>query len=235
MNTKKVLDKGYIELIDTLPQISEDKTSLDLHVVNAARISFGKKSRGGVDADWKLLKYLLNNGHTSPFEQVSITFEVSAPVVVWWQWTRHRTWKYCHANFISGRYTEFQEDNIYVPKEWRYQSKDNKQASSGVLPLDLSEKATDIYKNIWYKAYEAYEELLNMGIAREMARFVLPSWGLYYTCLLNVDLHNLLHFLDLRNHEHAQYEIREYANALSEILKDIAPKTWELKYGSKSS
>lgn len=228
----KVLDKGYVKVIGTLPSIDltnveEGFKEVDLYVVNAARISFGKSSRNGDEKDWKLLKYLMDNKHTTPLEQVVIAAEVYAPMVVWWQWKRHRTWRYMTANFNSGRYVEFDNEEYYIPEFWRNQSKDNKQASEGISVH--SDKMSQIYKESVGLMFEMYEKALSLGIAKEQARLFLPGWALYYKAIVNVDLKNLLDFINLRDHNHAQFEIREYAKVFSTIVQNIAPRVWEYK------
>jgi len=214
-------DHGYVELQDVMPHPATG-VSPDLAVVNAARVSFLGESKGD-DADKKLLGYLLRNRHTSPFEQVEFKFRVCAPVVVWWQWMRHRTWSF---NSQSGRYTEI-DDKLYFPLEWRRQSKSNKQASDGVIDADesrmLDAKLTTVYESAkWF-----YETALEAGVAREQARLFLPGFAVHYEVVAKVDAHNLMHWLSLRDHEHAQFEIREYARAIKSIFADAMPWTYE--------
>lgn len=214
-----VLDKGYIKLRDLMPQ----STSPDLAVVNAARISFLGESRGE-ERDKKLLNYLLENRHTSPFEHVIFSFEVKAPILVWRQWMRHRTWSY---NEQSGRYVEYEDEEFYIPHIWRAQSKDNKQASEGYINPLVGESLTQILESNYRNAYILYQTALNSGVSREMARLFLPGFALYSTAVCTVDAHNLMHFLRLRLHPHAQYEIREYAIAIASIFAQVMPWTYE--------
>ncbi|MEL6152119.1 MAG: FAD-dependent thymidylate synthase, partial [Chloroflexota bacterium] len=218
-----VLDKGWIELIDLMPHPSLD-VSGDLAIVNAARVSFLGESKGD-EKDKKLLFYLLRNRHTSPFEMVEFKFRVRAPLVTWWQWVRHRTQSF---NAQSGRYTEFNEGDFYIPDVWRKQSKDNKQASEGEVDTDVDERLTRELIAHYEKSYQLYEDALRNGVSREMARLFLPGFSVYYTWVVKVDAHNLMHFLRLRMAPDAQYEIRVYAQAIYDaFFKPALPWTAE--------
>jgi thymidylate synthase (FAD) len=218
-----VLDKGWIELIDLMPHPLAG-VSGDLAIVNAARVSFLGESKGAT-ADKKLLFYLLRNQHTSPFEQVEFKFRVHAPLVTWWQWARHRVWNF---NAQSGRYTPFAENDFYVPSVWRKQSKDNKQASEGELESDDNANLTEKLLAHYEQGFRLYEEALEKGVAREIARLFLPGFSVYYTWVAKVDAHNLMHFLKLRMASDAQYEIRVYAQAIYEhFFKPSLPWTAE--------
>jgi thymidylate synthase (FAD) len=215
-------NKSWVELQSVMPETNHGYDA-DRAVVQAARVSFMEETRG-LEADRKLLLYLWNNRHTTPFEQVVFKFRVKAPVVVWWQWVRHRTWSY---NFQSGRYTAFQEDDFYIPAEWRLQSKDNKQGSSGTVdPADnrlLDKRMQQTARDGFYN----YQLALDMGVAKEQARFFLPAWCSYYTAVCTVDAWNLLHFIGLRMELHAQWEIRQYAKILFRVVQDTMPWTAE--------
>lgn len=213
---------GSLQLIDMMPHPSCG-ISADLAVVNAARVSFLGESKGDV-ADKKLLRYLIRNKHTSPFEQVVFKFRVRAPLVVWWQWVRHRTWSF---NFQSGRYTEFEESDFYVPEEWRRQSASNKQASDGLLPKSESRELAFMLDVHCARSYQLYEEALKSGVSREMARLFLPAFAVFYEAIATIDAHNLIHFFRLRDHVHAQHEIRVYAQAMRSIMREIMPWTME--------
>lgn len=216
-----VLDKGWIELVDIMPHPSAG-ISGDLAIVNAARVSFLGESKGD-ERDKKLLFYLLRNHHTSPFEMVEFKFRVHAPLVTWWQWVRHRTW---NMNAQSGRYTPFEEDDFYVPSVWRKQSKDNKQASEGAVSEEENSYLTEQLLQHYDNAYKLYEEALKMGVAREIARLFLPGFSVYYTWVIKVDAHNLMHFLRLRMASDAQHEIRVYAQAIFDhFFKPALPWT----------
>ncbi|MCB0195247.1 MAG: FAD-dependent thymidylate synthase, partial [Anaerolineae bacterium] len=171
----EVLDKGWVELQDIMGD--------DIAIVNAARVSFLGESKGD-EKDKKLLFYLLRHRHTSPFEQVEMKFRVRAPVLVWWQWARHRTW---HYNAQSGRYTPFREDDFYVPTVWRKQSKDNKQASEGVIDPNEADALTVEMLKHFDEGFALYERALAAGVAREQARLFLPGFAVYYTWVVKTD------------------------------------------------
>jgi thymidylate synthase (FAD) len=212
----ELLDKGWIELQDVMGD--------DLAIVNAARVSFMGESKGD-EKDKKLLFYLLNHLHTSPFEQVEFKFRVHAPVVTWWQWVRHRMWNF---NAQSGRYVAFEENDFYTPSVWRKQSPSNKQASLGELDTTENTELTALLEQHYAQGYALYEKALGMGVAREQARVFLPGFSVYYTWVCKVDAHNLMHFLRLRMAEDAQYEIRVYAKAIYEhFFKPALPWTAE--------
>lgn len=213
----KCLDHGYVRLVDFMGS--------DLSIVRAARVSYNAKPRED-DSDEKLIHYLMKNRHTSPFESVSFTFEVKAPIFIFRQWHRHRTWSY---NEVSARYTELPEEfYVPLPEHVGVQSKDNKQVRD-LKELTETEKALRqaIADNIWMActaAHKAYRILLGAGCPRELARGVL-SVNTYSKMFATVDLHNLFHFLRLRLHSHAQYEIRVYAEALLSLINPIVPVT----------
>jgi thymidylate synthase (FAD) len=201
-----VLDKGWIELQDIMGD--------DLAIVNAARVSYQGASKGP-EKDKKLLFYLLRNRHTTPFEQVEFKFRVKAPVLVWWQWSRHRTWNF---NAQSGRYTAFEENDFYIPSTWRTQAQSDKQMSDGELEASEGAELTTALLEHYERSFALYQAALNRGVARELARIFLPGFSLYYTWVAKTDAHNLMHFMDLRMGLHAQNEIRAYATA---IFKDF--------------
>ncbi len=211
-----ILDKGWIELQDVMGD--------DLAIVNAARVSFLGESKGE-EKDKRLLFYLMEHRHTSPFEQVEFKFRVRAPLMTWWQWVRHRTWSF---NAQSGRYVAFDEDDFYVPATWRKQSPSNKQASFGELPGEVGERLTQALIAHYETSYRLYRQALEAGVAREQARLFLPGFAVYYTWIAKVDAHNLMHFLALRMTDEAQYEIRVYAEAIYEhFFKPALPWTAE--------
>ena len=207
-----LLDHGSIELLNSM---GNDNT-----IVSAARVSYLGVSKGA-EADAKLIKYLLVNKHTSPFEQVEFQFLVKCPVFVVRQWHRHRTWSY---NEVSRRYTS-EGIEFHIPEELRKQSIDNKQMSAGLI--ENSEELIEIIRRITDICYSGYEFLLDAGVCREQARMVLPP-NLYTSFYAKVDLHNLLHFLDIRNHPHAQEEIRIYAKAIEDLIEPIVPVTLKI-------
>ncbi len=220
MDKINVLDHGFVRLVDSMGS--------DLSVSRAARVSYDAAWRAGEDkgSDAKLINYLWKNHHTSPFEAVQFTFEVKAPIFVFRQWHRHRTWSY---NEVSARYTELPEE-FYIPEldQITQQSADNKQMRTQERhPRAVG--ISDVIKHQNSSAFKMYKELLGDGCPRELARSVLPV-GTYSHMFGSVNLLNLFKFLGLRCHDHAQYEIRVYAEAMLELIRPIAPacvKTWE--------
>lgn len=222
MTELKCLDNGFVRLVDSMGD--------DDRVVQAARVSYGKSSRNKADDD-KLIDYLMRNRHTSPFEQVVMTFQLKMPLFVFAQMARHRT---ARLNAQSARYT-IMFDEFYVPgvDEVRGQGVGNKQVGDGELDRSVREQASHLLRKASVAAYRIYTDLLDMGVCREQARMVLPQ-NLYTTCYWQMDLHNLLHFIGLRDHPHAQAEIREYARAMLAIARDVAPVSvaaWERHKG----
>jgi thymidylate synthase (FAD) len=216
-----VLDHGFVRLIDHMGG--------DLSVVRAARNSYDAAWRAGVDekSDAKLINYLWSHHHTTPFEAVTFTFEVKAPIFVFRQWHRHRTWSY---NEVSARYTELPEE-YYVPKPEHvgYQSKTNKQGRDLTEQRDAT--VPSIIEASCAAAFEKYLVLLSMDVPREIARLVLPV-GTYSKMFGTVNLLNLFRFMTLRSDAHAQYEIRVYSDAMIELIKPIVPvcvAAWEGK------
>jgi thymidylate synthase (FAD) len=211
-----VLDKGFIRLVDY--------SGGDERIVQAARVSYG----GGTKTfreDAGLIDYLLRNKHTSPFEQVSLTFHVKMPIFVARQWIRHRT---ARVNEISGRYSVM-KDEFYVPapSDVSPQSTDNKQGrGTEPLPPAEAEKVRTALLDGQKRAYREYMELVDSGLAKELARVNLPL-SLYTEMYWQMDLHNLLHFIELRAHPHAQKEIRDYAQVLLDIAAAVAPRAVE--------
>jgi thymidylate synthase (FAD) len=211
-NFYEVLDKGFVKLIDFIGG--------DTKVVLAARVSFDMTLKGE-EKDKKLIEYLLKHEHFTPFEHSVFQFHIKCPIFVARQWMRHRWGSY---NEISARYTEV-KDEFYIPKSFRIQDTKNKQGSLESDKLD-NEKLIKLYKESIENAYKTYQELLKNGIAREMARMVLPV-SQYTQFYWTVNARSLLNFIRLRTDEHAQYEIREYANVISKIFAQNMPWTWE--------
>lgn len=208
----KVLDKGFVRLVDYLGS--------DQRIVQSARVSYGNGTKT-VSQDAGLIDYLLRHQHTSPFEQVVFTFHVKMPIFVARQWVRHRTGR---MNEVSGRYS-IMKDEFYVPetKDIEPQSKDNKQGRSD-QPFDEA-KAKEIQAALekgQKDSYESYSELLDTGLAREVARINLPL-SLYTEFYWQMDLNNLFRFLKLRLDGHAQYEIRQYAQVMLELVRKVCP------------
>ncbi len=211
-----VLDHGFVRLVDAMGS--------DLSVVRAARVSYDAAWRAGEDekSDARLIRYLWRNHHTTPFEAVALTFEVKAPIFVFRQWHRHRTWSY---NELSARYRELPEE-FYVPspKQIGVQHATNKQARDMDGAVDLGSRAREVEAVRLHgeRAFQTYRDLLASGWPRELARAVLPV-STYSHMFATVNLLNLFRFLTLRCDAHAQYEIRVYADALLSLAETVAP------------
>ena len=208
----QVLDKGFVKLIDFMGG--------DQRAVDSARVSFGSVSKGEA-ADRKLLEYLLEHGHFSPFEHSVFQFHIKCPIFVARQWMRHRIASY---NEISARYTEV-HDEFYFPAEFRAQDRSNRQGSLPSANLD-QKKMLELYDKAVKASYAAYQELLDAGAAREMARMVLPV-AQYTQFHWTINARSLLNFISLRADDHAQWEIRRYAEAIQEMFRARMPWTWE--------
>ena len=211
-----VLDKGFVRLVDYFGG--------DQRIVQSARVSYGEGTKS-VSQDGALIDYLLRHQHTSPFEQVVMTFHVKMPIFVARQWVRHRTGR---MNEVSGRYS-IMKDEFYVPAEDKVspQSTDNKQGrASEAFDKETADKIIAQLEEGQKAAYESYNELIDSGLAREIARINLPL-SLYTEFYWEMDLHNLFHFLKLRLDSHAQYEIRVYAEVILEMCRKVAPMATE--------
>ena len=207
-----VLDKGFVRLVDYMGG--------DSRVVQSARVSYGDGTKSYRE-DGALIDYLLRNSHTSPFEQVVLTFHIKLPIFIARQWVRHRT---ARLNEISGRYSVMNDD-FYVPaqEDMALQSSDNKQGRSNEeLDPKLAEEIRLSFTEGQSSSYLSYSSLIEQGLARELARINLPL-SLYTEWYWQMDLHNLFHFLKLRLDLHAQKEIRLYSEVLLEIAKKVAP------------
>jgi len=212
----KVLDKGFVRLVDYLGG--------DARIVQAARVSYGEGTKSYRE-DAGLIDYLLRHEHTSPFEQVILTFHVKLPIFVARQWIRHRT---ARVNEVSGRYS-IMKDEFYVPAPANLaeQSKDNKQGRADQpLAADKAEKVIADLVAGQTAAYEDYADLVDQGLARELARINLPL-SLYTEWYWQIDLHNLFRFLMLRLDLHAQKEIRLYAAVMLDMARAVAPAATE--------
>jgi thymidylate synthase (FAD) len=208
-----VLDRGFVRLVDYMGS--------DQRIVDAARVSYAGREVKLFRRNRELIRYLFRHRHTSPFEQVQLTFHVKLPIFVARQWIRHRT---ARVNEISGRYSVL-NDEFYVPSDdsVRFQSKRNKQgASDEEVPPEFRQAIIDKLTDEQKALYESYEARVDAGIARELARINLPL-SIYTEWYWQIDLHNLFHFLKLRLDEHAQHEIRCYARVMLDIARAVAP------------
>jgi thymidylate synthase (FAD) len=222
-----VLDHGEIELVDHMGD--------DNSIVRAARVSHAANMKTGEDsaADFKLVDYLYRNGHTSPFEHVIFTFRVKAPIFVFRQWHRHRTWSF---NEVSARYTELPEE-FYVPEPDNIGAQDAVNHQSRIMDNGADDQRAYEVRRIMRQqnqaAFMAYGDLLKAGVARELARTVLPV-ATYSEMYATIDLHNLLKFISERIAEGAQYEIRVYAQAMLSVIERQVPAAvaaWRTHHG----
>ena len=211
----KCLDKGFVRLVDSMGG--------DDAIVQAARVSYGQGT-SKVSQDRGLIRYLMRHRHTTPFEMVEFKFHCKMPIFVARQWVRHRT---ANINEYSLRYSEARDEFYFPdPEHIQFQSALNKQGRSGEVPLELKQKVLDYFKEISERSFTMYQELNEEGIARELARSLLPV-NIYTEWYWKNDLHNLLHFIGLRSDSHAQYEIRVYSDAMAVSVKAVAPFAWE--------
>jgi thymidylate synthase (FAD) len=223
----KVLDKGFIEVVDSLGN--------DLTVVNSARVSFGKRKTKWDKGDERLVRYLAKYKHYSPFRHLQVQFHVKAPEFVMRQWYKHvvgiettsngstkdHAW-----NEISGRYVPVEE--FYIPEIWRKQSEDNKQASEGVLESENNRRAKHYYDTALSTTVSMYNRLINdLGVAKEQARVILPL-SQYTEVYWTASFQAIMNFIELRNEKTSQIEIQEYAKAMLKITHDTFPKITEI-------
>ena len=211
----RVLDKGFVRLVDYMGG--------DQRIVQSARVSYGEGTKT-YRQDRGLIHYLIRNWHTSPFEQVQLSFHTKMPIFVARQWVRHRT---ARLNEISGRYSVM-KDEFYLPEPSNVcvQSASNKQGRGDSLPFDEAMAVIQAMEAEQRTMYSSYEQLLEKGVARELARANLPV-SLYTEWYWQIDLHNLFHFLRLRMDPHAQYEIRVFAEAMATCARAVAPLAYE--------
>lgn len=228
---KEILDKGFIEVID--------KLGTDLTVVNSARVSFGKRKEKFDDNDRKLVKFLAKNKHWSPFRHLMVQFHVKAPEFVMRQWYKHvvgiettsNSSAKDHAwNELSGRYVPVTD--FYVPSNWRKQSSDNKQASLG--SIEDQNSAIDVFDSAMNNILESYQKLLDLGVAKEQARILLPL-NQYTEVYWTASFQAIMNFIDLRDESTAQWEIQQYAIAIKEMMLEIYPETSKIWFEVNSN
>ncbi len=218
---QNVLDKGFVEVIDSLGS--------DLTVVNSARVSFGKRKEKFTDGDRKLVRYLAKYKHFSPFRHIQVQFHIKAPEFVMRQWYKHvvgiettsNSSTKDHAwNEISGRYVPVED--FYTPEIFRQQSEDNKQATEGAV------KDQETAKHHWdvamFHAKEQYDKLLKMGVGKEQARGILPL-NQYTEVYWTASFQAIMNFIELRYEKTSQWEIQEYAKVLLDIVTELFPET----------
>lgn len=207
---------GFVGLVETM---GSDST-----IEQSARVSYGSAPRGQADRR-ALIRYLMRHRHSSPFEQAEVRFHIKLPIFVMRQLVRHRT---ANLNEYSGRYSEMSSE-MYMPEHWRKQSKENKQGSGEDFEDRENENLRDQAGFSMGNSYIAYREYERAGVAKELARIVLPVAN-YTELYWKIDLHNFFHFLKLRTDKHSQFEIREFAEAMLELAKPHFPLSfaaWE--------
>ena len=219
-----VLDKGFIEVVDSLGS--------DLTVVNSARVSFGKRKEKWDKSDERLVRYLAKYKHYSPFRHLQVQFHIKAPEFVMRQWYKHvvgiettsNSSTKDHAwNEISGRYVEY--DEFYEPTEFRKQSEDNKQASDGLIDDQKNTKL--LWTTAQQHSISAYKEMLKRGMAKEQARSILPL-TVYTKVWWTASFQSIMNFIELRDEPTSQVEIQDYARGLKEIMLEVFPETTKL-------
>ena len=219
-----VLDKGYVKLAD--------KMGSDLSIVNAARVSYDKESQEFSERDKKLLDFLIREEHTSPFRHATMTFEIYAPLFVARQW-----WKYAVAssniddqngwNESSRRYiTENEEFYIPAPNAWRSKPDNSKQGSGAPIDIMKGKELSDLLEYYVETGTFAYNKALEMNVAPEIARLFLPAYAMYVRWRWTASLQAVVNFLQQRLPNDAQFEIREYAVAVKDIVKKSYPHTY---------
>ena len=205
------LDHGFVRLVDYMGG--------DASIVQAARVSYGEGTKK-VSEDAGLIRYLMRHHHTTPFEMVELKFHCKMPIFVARQWIRHRT---ANVNEYSLRYSEALNEFYFPePEVIKYQSSLNKQGREEDVPVEIQARVLEILKEGALRDYAGYQEMNEAGIARELARIGLPL-SLYTQWYWKNDLHNIFRFLGLRLDDHAQYEIRVYAQAMAQCVKAVAP------------
>ena len=217
----QVLDKGFIEVVDSLGN--------DLTVVNSARVSFGKRKKKWDKSDERLVRYLAKYKHYSPFRHQQVQFHIKAPEFVMRQWYKHvvgiettsSSSTKDHAwNEISGRYVPVVD--YYYPQYFRKQSEDNKQASEG--EIEDQKQCYFLWEKGLHQVQETYKELLELGVAKEHARAILPL-SHYTEVYWTASFQAIMNFIELRNEKTAQWEIHQYAKIIKEMMYDIYPET----------
>lgn len=211
-----VLDQGFVRLVDYMGS--------DESIVQAARVSYGKGTKK-VHEDRGLIRYLMRHHHTTPLEMCELKLHIRIPMDAWRQYIRHRT---ASVNEYSTRYSiAIDAAQKTPPDEWRSQSAQNRQGSGEFFPVEIGKELTRKEAELQDHTRKHYEELIQLGVAREQARKDLPL-STYTEAYWKIDLHNLLHFLWLRMDEHAQLEIREFAKTIGhKIVSQWVPHTWE--------
>jgi len=209
-----VLDHGFVRL--------DDAMASDLSVVNSARVSFGRRKEEMDDSDEGLVRFLMRDRHGTPFEHNAFRFHIRAPIFVVREWMRHRVGSF---NEFSMRYAKATND-FYVPEPADVRSQVGKPGAYSFEPVDdeLAERTREELQAVYEQAFETYERLVELGVARELARSVMPV-GAYTEFYWTVNARALMNFVSLRAHENAQREIRRYAEAVETFLAEKMPVT----------
>ena len=215
-------EHGFIALVDAMPRLVPEGLTADSAIVQSARVSYGQGTKM-VSEDRGLVRYLMRHHHSTPFEMVEFKFHIAMPIFIARQWIRHRT---ANVNEYSARYS-IMPDRFYRPSidNVRKQSKSNRQGGEGPIDAGTAEEFLQLLENAEAN-YQKYTELTEKGVAREIARAVLPV-SVYTEWYWKCDLHNIFHFLSLRMDPHAQIEIQDYAKAMYELIKPIVPVACE--------
>lgn len=227
--TIKLLDgNGSVTLVDVGPRVCPDGYTPEFAIVRAARISFGLGLKTPIE-DERLIRYLISNKHSSPMEMCNVTLLVKAPLPIMTQFLRHRTFKF---NMFSQRYSEVDEDlGRYDPTKYehgiRIQSTVNKQGSDKTDNVKEIKECMDTMNLHLEQIDEMYHKLIDLGCAKEIARFWLPQCT-YSTMYMQCDLNNLIKMLHLRDDPHAQLEIQVYAKAMIELCRPLFPVIFDV-------
>jgi thymidylate synthase (FAD) len=220
--TIPIHEHGFIALVDAMPRLVPEGQTADSAIVQSARVSYGQGTKM-VSEDRGLVRYLMRHRHSTPFEMVEFKFHIAMPIFIARQWIRHRT---ANVNEYSARYS-IMPDRFYRPdiENVRKQSKSNRQGGEGPIDAGTAEEFLKLLEGAEAN-YAKYLELTERGVAREIARAVLPV-SVYTEWYWKCDLHNIFHFLSLRMDPHAQIEIQDYAKAMYELIKPIVPVACE--------
>ena len=215
-------EHGFIALVDAMPRLVPEGQTADSAIVQSARVSYGQGTKQ-VSEDRGLVRYLMRHRHSTPFEMVEFKFHIAMPIFIARQWIRHRT---ANVNEYSARYS-IMPDRFYRPdiENVRKQSKSNRQGGEGPIDAGTAEEFLKLLEGAEAN-YAKYLDLTERGVARELARAVLPV-SVYTEWYWKCDLHNIFHFLSLRMDPHAQIEIQDYAKAMYELIKPIVPVACE--------
>jgi thymidylate synthase (FAD) len=193
----------------------------DLTTVNAARVSMGKRKGEFDEKDAKLIKYLADHGHTTPFRHAGATFCITCPMFIARQIHKHQVG--ISINEMSGRYVQFEDDAYWTPDTWRSQSASVKQGSDG--EVEDQNTAHALYSSMVKSSVRTYNNLIKLGVCKEQARAVLPQ-GMLTQFWMTGTLQAWAHFYKLRIDSHAQEEIREYAIEAGKVMEDKFPVSW---------